>query len=128
MATFRRNACFQKYEGGAILKVQVFFLYMACMLHLDVACVHWDTGQRRSSCASVVILHRHVYTLQEQNVGLIENYSKFQVRAVVRFWKQECQRKIHHRLMSVSSQIVFSNKGKDGRMALNDDPEKHRGR
>jgi transposase len=71
--------------------------------------------------------------------GVIENYSKFEVRAVVRFLHAEgvSQSEIHHRLVSVYGQNVFSrkevavwcNKFKHGQTALNDDdPQKHRGR
>jgi transposase len=70
--------------------------------------------------------------------GVIENYSKFEVYAVARFLQAEgvSQSEIHRRLVSVYGQNVFSrkevsvwcNKFKDGRMALNDDPQKHRGR
>jgi hypothetical protein len=42
--------------------------------------------------------------------GVIENYSKFEVRAVVRFWQVEgvSQSEIHRRLMSVYGQKFFS--------------------
>jgi hypothetical protein len=43
---------------------------------------------------------------------VIENYSKFEVRTVVRFLQAEgvSQSKIHRRLMSVYGQNVFSRK------------------
>jgi hypothetical protein len=70
--------------------------------------------------------------------GMMENYLKFEVHAVVRFLQAEgvSQTKIHRRLVSVYGQNVFSqkevsvwcNKFEDGRTALIDDPLKHRGR
>jgi hypothetical protein len=44
--------------------------------------------------------------------GVIENYSKVEVRAVVRFLQAEgvSQSKIHHMLVSVYGQNVFSRK------------------
>jgi hypothetical protein len=70
--------------------------------------------------------------------GVIESYFKFEVRAVVRFLQAErvSQGEIHRRLESVSGQNVSSRKEvflwgkkfKDGRAALNDDPEKRRGK
>jgi hypothetical protein len=69
---------------------------------------------------------------------VIENYYKFEVRAVVRFLQAEgvSQRKLHREIESVYGDKVFSrkevsvwcNKFKDGRTALNDDPEKNSGR
>jgi hypothetical protein len=69
---------------------------------------------------------------------VIENYSKFEVHTVVRFLHVEgvSQSEIHCKLVSVYGQNVFSrkevavwcNKFKDGKTALNDDPQKHRGR
>jgi hypothetical protein len=69
---------------------------------------------------------------------VIENYSKFEVRAMVRFLKAEgvSQRKIHRKLVSVYGQNVFRrkevsvwcNKFKDGQTTLYDYPQKHRGR
>jgi hypothetical protein len=69
--------------------------------------------------------------------SVIENYSKFEVCTMVRFLQEEgaSQGEIHRRLVSVYSQNVFSqmevpvwcSKFKDGRTALNDDPQKHRG-
>jgi hypothetical protein len=70
--------------------------------------------------------------------SVTENDSKFEVHTVVRFSQAEGvnQSDIHRRLVSACGQNVFSqrevsvwcNKFKDGRMALNDDPQKHRGR
>jgi hypothetical protein len=70
--------------------------------------------------------------------GVTENFSKFQVRAVARFLQAErvSQSEIQRRIVSVYGQKVFSrkevsvwcNKFKDGRTALSDDPQKHRGR
>jgi hypothetical protein len=66
--------------------------------------------------------------------GVIENDSKFEVSGVVRGGaSQSC---IHRRSVRVYGQNGLSrkevsvrcNKFKDGRTALNDDPEKHRGR
>jgi hypothetical protein len=64
--------------------------------------------------------------------SVIENYSKFEVRGVVRFLQAEgvSQSEIHRRLVSVYGQNVFSqnevsvwcNKFKDSRLALNDNP------
>jgi transposase len=69
---------------------------------------------------------------------VIENYSKFDVRAVLRFLQAEgvSQREIHRRFVNVYDQNVFSRKAvsvwckkfKDCRTALNEDPQKHRGR
>jgi hypothetical protein len=69
--------------------------------------------------------------------SVIENYSKFEVRALVRFLRAEglSQNEILSRLVSVYGQNVFSqkevfvwcNKFKNGWLALHDDPEKHRG-
>jgi hypothetical protein len=68
-------------------------------------------------------------------VCVIENNSKFEVRAVVIFLQAEgvSQNKSHSKLVSVYGQKVFSqkevsccNKFKNGVLALNDDPEKHR--
>jgi hypothetical protein len=66
------------------------------------------------------------------------NYSKFEVREVVRFLQAEevSQSEIYRRLASVYGQKVFSrkevflwcNKFKDGGTALNVEPEKQRGR
>jgi hypothetical protein len=66
--------------------------------------------------------------------GVSENYSTFEVRAAVRFLQGErvSQGEIHRRLVSVYGVNVFSRKGaslwckkfRDGRTALNDDPEK----
>jgi hypothetical protein len=68
--------------------------------------------------------------------SVIENYLKFEVHAVVRFLQAEgvSQGKIHHRLVSVYGQNIFSqkkmsvwcNKFKNGRTTLNDDPQKQR--
>jgi hypothetical protein len=68
---------------------------------------------------------------------VIENYSKFEVCAVVRFLqaKEVSQSEIHCRLVSVYDQNVFNGKKvsvwcqkfKDGLTALNDDPQKQRG-
>jgi hypothetical protein len=65
--------------------------------------------------------------------GVIENYSNFEVHAVIRFLQAErvIQGDIHRRLVSVYVQKVFSrkeasvwcNKFKDGRRALNDGPK-----
>jgi hypothetical protein len=70
--------------------------------------------------------------------GVTENYSKIEVRAVVRFLQAEgvTESEINSRLLSVYGQKVFSrkdvslrcNKFKAGPTALNDYPEKHRGR
>jgi hypothetical protein len=70
--------------------------------------------------------------------SVVKYYSKFEICTVVRFLQAEgvSQSKIHHRLVSVYNQNVFSlkevsvwyNKFKDGQTALNDDPQKHRGR
>jgi site-specific recombinase XerC len=67
-----------------------------------------------------------------------ENYSTFEIRAMVRFLQAEgmSHSKIQHRLASVYSHNIFSrkevsvscNKIKDGQTALNDDPQKHRSR
>jgi hypothetical protein len=68
--------------------------------------------------------------------GLIENYSKIEVRALVRFLQVEgvSQSEIYRRLVSDYAPKVFKkvsvwcDKFKDGRTALNDDPQGHRGR
>jgi DNA-binding NarL/FixJ family response regulator len=54
--------------------------------------------------------------------GVIKNYSKFEVRAVVRFVQGVSQSEIHRGLVSVYGQKVFSRK------TLNDDRQKHRSR
>jgi hypothetical protein len=67
--------------------------------------------------------------------GAIENYSKFEDCALVRFLHAEGVSQIHHRLVSVYGQNVFSQtevsvqcgQFKDGRTAL-DDAHKHTGR
>jgi hypothetical protein len=66
--------------------------------------------------------------------GVIENYSKSEVRAVVRFLQAEgvSEREIHRRLVSVYGQNVFirkelsacCNKFKDRGTARNDDAQK----
>jgi hypothetical protein len=68
---------------------------------------------------------------------MIENYSKFEVRAVVRFLQaegvsernsskvRECTRSESFKPKNVS---VWCKKFEDGRTALNDDPEKNSGR
>jgi hypothetical protein len=71
-------------------------------------------------------------------VGVIDNYCKFEARVVARFLQAEGVSRSgnHRRSVSVYAQNVFSRKEvsvwctrfKDGRMTLNDDPEKHRGR
>jgi hypothetical protein len=70
--------------------------------------------------------------------GETENYSKSEVRAVVTGLQSEgvSRSEIHSRSVSIHGQKVFSrkemsvwcNKFKDGRTAINDYPEKHRGR
>jgi hypothetical protein len=69
--------------------------------------------------------------------SVIKNYSKFEVCMVVRFLPAGVsQSEIHRRLVSIYGQNVLSrkeesvwcNKFIDCRMALNDDPRKHRGR
>jgi hypothetical protein len=79
----------------------------------------------------------HVSTLSIQankTEGVIEKYFKFEVRALVRFFFFASRRKeseIHRRLVSVYGQNFFNRNEvsvwcstfKDGRMALNDDPE-----
>jgi hypothetical protein len=69
--------------------------------------------------------------------GVSNYYSKFEVSGVVRILQEGVsQSEIHRRLLSVYGQKVFSrkevsvwyNKFKDGRAALNDDPQEHRGR
>jgi hypothetical protein len=69
--------------------------------------------------------------------GVIENYSNFEVRAVVKYFLADgvSESEIQCRLMSVHGQKVLSREKcvcvvqecKDGRSACND-PEKHRGR
>jgi hypothetical protein len=69
--------------------------------------------------------------------GAIENYSKFEVRAAVKFLQAEkvSRSEIYRRLVSVYGQNVFNRKEvsvrwskfKDGQTALNDDPQKHIG-
>jgi hypothetical protein len=69
---------------------------------------------------------------------VIEYYSKFDVRVVVRFLQAEgiSQSDINCRVVSVYVQNILSKKEvsvwcsefEDGRTALNDDPEKYRGR
>jgi hypothetical protein len=64
--------------------------------------------------------------------GVVENYSKFEACAVVRFMQagRMGQSGIRRRLDSVYYQNVFSRniEFKECQMAVNDDPEKHRGR
>jgi predicted DNA-binding protein YlxM (UPF0122 family) len=70
--------------------------------------------------------------------SVTENYSTFEVRAMVRFLHADgmSQSKIHRRLASVYGYNVFSrmevsvwcNTYKDSQRALNDDPQEHRGR
>lgn len=66
-----------------------------------------------------------------------ENYFKFEVHKVVKILQAEVsQSKIHSKLVSVYGQNVFSRKEgfmwckefKDGLTALNDDPQKYRGK
>jgi hypothetical protein len=64
-------------------------------------------------------------------VGVIKIYSKSEVRAVVRFFPAEgvSQSEVHRKLVNVFSRkevSVWCNNFKDGRAALNDDPEKQR--
>jgi hypothetical protein len=70
--------------------------------------------------------------------SVTENYSNFKVSAVVRFLLLEglSQSEIHCSLVSIYGKHIFSqkevsvsyNKLKVGQVALDDDPEKHRGR
>jgi hypothetical protein len=68
---------------------------------------------------------------------VIENYSKFEVRAVVKiFASRRSESEQDSSQVSVCGQNVFRqkevsgwcNKFKDGQTALYDDPQKHRGR
>jgi hypothetical protein len=66
--------------------------------------------------------------------GVTENYSKFEVRDMVRFLKAEelSQIENHRRLVfktktfSVERKCLWLNSFKEGRTALNDVPEKHK--
>jgi hypothetical protein len=66
--------------------------------------------------------------------GVITNYFKFEVCAMVRFLKadEERQSEIHHRQIfetktfSAEGKCLCFNKVKKGRSTLNDDPEKHK--
>jgi hypothetical protein len=68
--------------------------------------------------------------------GVTENYSKFKVCEVLLQAEEASQSKIHGRWVSVYGQndfrwkevSVWNDKCKDGQTALNDEPEKHRGR
>jgi hypothetical protein len=71
-------------------------------------------------------------------IGVTENYSKFEVRAVVRFLQSEglSQSEIHRRTVSVYGQNIFKRKEvsvwckifTDGRKEPNEGPKEDRGR
>jgi hypothetical protein len=103
-------------------------LYMAWAPHLDVTCT-----SSREVAALVSLFFIHVSKLYKRTKWPV--WLKM-VRAVVRICSRRSQSEIHRRLVSVYGQNVFSrkevfvwcNKFKDVRTALNDDPQKHRGR
>jgi hypothetical protein len=67
-------------------------------------------------------------------MGVIENYSKFEILRIRFLEARVSESEINQRLLSVYGQNVFSkkevavscNKFEVGQMALNNDPEKHR--
>jgi hypothetical protein len=70
------------YEGP-ILKVQVFYIWPVCEISIPLP----YSGMSGREVAVLVSFHVRVCALQENKMtGEIENYSKFEIRAVVRLF------------------------------------------
>jgi hypothetical protein len=55
---------------------------MTCAQHLNITSIYWYIGWRRSSRSSALVLYPRVQVLQAKIiVSLLENHSKFDVRA-----------------------------------------------